>query len=223
MEFSILSFICETLVFIPVMVGLKTHASWKQIPVMKFLAGLVLSTFLLYLVVLPSDIILFAGGDAPNSIFYYNWQYIVGFYIKLSIYFLLLTSKYKLQIVLFFGLVMLVFISFEFKTDSLLWHQTDKFITKTYLVGNLQVVILSLFYAYQQLRDLTVPDITKYSYFWLNAGFMTYHIGSISIYAFVGNGASETDAQIAWVVNAVVLFFSYFTQTLAFKYAKFLR
>lgn len=223
MEFSILSFICETLVIIPVIVALKSYANWSQILVMKLLGGLVLSKFLLYLVVLPSDIILFSGGDAPNSIFYYNWQYIIGFYIKLIIYFLLLSSKHKLQIILFFGLIMLVFIGFEFKTDSLIWPLTDEFITTTYLVGNLQIIVLSLLYAYQQLRDLTVPDITKYSYFWLNAGFMTYHIGSISIYAFVGSGASEADAQIAWVVNAVVLFFSYLTQTLAFKNAKFLR
>ncbi|MDP5140090.1 MAG: hypothetical protein NWP83_06415, partial [Spirosomaceae bacterium] len=90
----------------------------------------------------------------------------------------------------------------------------------TYVIINLFIIVLSLLYAYQLLQDLSVEDITQYSFFWLNSGFLIYHIGSISIYSFVGNGATEEEGKIAWVVNSILLFVLYYAITASFYYSK---
>lgn len=220
MGFSILSFLSETFVILPVLMAFRTFAHWKFYVTMKLLAGLLFSAVLLCLFVLPSDIILLTGGDAPNCIFYYNWQYIVAGYIKFAIYFILLKFNYQKILILTLTAILTVFVVFEFKTDSLIFVYTASFITNVYLIVNLFVVVLSLMYAYQLLQDLTVEDITKYAFFWLNSGFLIYHIGSISVYAFVGNGANEADGAIAWVVNSILLFLLYITITLSYYYSK---
>ncbi len=220
MGFLILSFLSETFVILPVFMAFRTFAHWKLHLTMKLLAGLLLSAVFLNILVFPYDIMLLTGGDAPNTIFYYNWQYIVAGYIKFAIYFSLLKSSYHKILIWASVAILSVFVYFELKTDSLTFVNTESFITNVYLIVNLLVVALSLMYAYQLLQDLTVEDITKYAFFWLNSGLLIYHIGSISVYAFVGNGANETEGVIAWVVNSILLFLLYIAITLSYHYSK---
>lgn len=220
MVYPILSFISETFILIPIFVLYRTYSSWNKNQVMKLLMWLVCSYFILYVAVLPSDIMLLLGKDAPNSIFFYNWHYILAGYLKLAIYYSLLNTKYKKWLIWLLVAIITVFVLFEFKTDSLIYIFTDQFVTKTYVIINLFIIVLSLLYAYQLLQDLSVEDITQYSFFWLNSGFLIYHIGSISIYSFVGNGATEEEGKIAWVVNSILLVVLYYAITASFYYSK---
>lgn len=207
-----------TLVF-PLYLAYRNRDLWNKNLTLKLLAYFLFVSFLQFCIVMPHDILIYDGYDTPNTVFYYNWHYVITAYLKLGIYYTLLTSKYKKFLILFFAIILTSVIASEFREDSLTFYNSSSFVTNTYLVVNLLVITLSLIYAYQQLQDLSVENITKYSFFWLNAGFLVYHFGSIFVYSFVGNGANIEDAGIAWVVNGLLLFFLYIAISFAYYYS----
>jgi hypothetical protein len=209
----------EVTLLFPLFLAYRNRDFWANNPALKLLAYFLFVSFIQLCIVAPHDILIFKGYDTPNTVFYYNWQYVITAYLKLGIYYTLLTSKYKKFLILFFAVILTGFVVTEFRQDSLTFYNTGSFITNTYLVVNLFVITLSLIYAYQQLQDLSVEDITKYSFFWLNAGFLVYHFGSIFVYSFVGNGANTEDATIAWIVNGLLLFVLYITISFAYYYS----
>lgn len=221
MELAIKYFIVfvEAGLLLPIFLAIKNRAFWKNNITLKSLSLLLLVSFVQLCIVIPQDLINIAGYDTPNTIFYYNWQYVITAFIKLYIYYTLLNFSFKKILIGGFVLVLLFFIGLEFKNDSLTFYNTQQFVTNTYLIVNLFIIILSLLYAFQQLQDLTVEDITKYSFFWLNAGFLVYHFGSIFVYSFVGNGAVQLDAVVAWVVNGLVLLSLYIAISFAYYYS----
>jgi hypothetical protein len=221
MELAIKFFITftEIALLFPLFVAYRNRAFWPNNLTLKLLAYFLLVSFIQICIVTPHDIINYNGYDSPNTVFYYNWQYVITAYLKLGIYYTLLTSKHKKFLILSFAVILTGFVVAEFRQDSLTFYNTGSFITNTYLVVNLLVITLSLIYAYQQLQDLSVENITKYPFFWLNAGFLVYHFGSIFVYSFVGNGANTEDATIAWIVNGLLLFILYITISFAYYYS----
>jgi hypothetical protein len=210
----------EITLLIPIIFALRSRTFWKGNKTLILLAYFLLVSFVQVCIVTPQDILILMGHDTPNTVFYYNWQYVITAFIKLGIYYTLLNFNFKRVLIGGCALILLIFIGFEFRNNSLTFYNTEQFVTNTYLIVNLFIIILSLLYAFQQLQDLTVEDITKYSFFWLNAGFLVYHFGSIFVYSFVGNGADKQDAIIAWVVNGLLLLFLYGTMSFAYHYSK---
>ncbi len=222
MELAIKYFIAfsEVALIFPLLVAIRMRNFWRKILTLRLLASFLLVSVIQLYFVIPYDILMLKGHETFNTIFYYNWQYVITAFIKLGIYHSLLNFKFKS---ILFGIsvaILAVVIALEFRTDSLTFHNTHQLVTNSILVTNLLITLLSLIYAYQQLQDLSVEDITKYSFFWLNSGFLIYHLGSIFVYSFVGNGADSQEAIIAWVVNGLLLLFLYVTVSFTYHYSK---
>lgn len=210
----------EIALLFPMIWAYRNRDFWRKNLTLRLTAYFLFVSFIQLCIVAPHDLLIYMGYDTLNTVFYYNWQYVITAFIKLSIYYSLLNFSFKSIIIGIFAVILLIVIGFEFRTDSLTFYDTQQFVTNSYLVVNLLVILLSLVYAFQQLQDLSVEDITKYSFFWLNSGFLIYHFGSIFVYSFVGNGANTEDAMIAWVVNGLLLLFLYVTITFAYHYSK---
>ena len=210
----------ECSLLIPLSFAIREYKHWKKNITFKLIAVFLFLTLVQLICIAPHDYKLFTGQPTKNCIFFYNWQYVLTGFVKLGIFFTLLNFPYKKALLAFLTVILTGYVALEFKTDSLTYIYTGLFVTKVYLIVNLFVIALSLLYSYQLLRDLSVENITTYSFFWLNAGFLAYHVGSISVYSFVGNGATKQEAEIAWIVNAILLVFFYFTICLAYNYSK---
>lgn len=220
MPLEVLVTFVECILFIPVIIAIKEKDYWYGNPALGYLSIFLVITFIQLLIVLPHDLLGYLGKNTPNTVFYYNWHYILTGYIKLMVYYYLLNYRFKKLLITSFAIIITVFMAFELGTDSLTYYNTVLFVTKLYLTVNVFVIILSLMYAYQLLQDLSVENITQHPFFWLNAGFLTYHIGSISVYAFVGNGATNQEGEIAWIVNCIVLSLLYISIAMSFFYSK---
>lgn len=215
--------LAESSLFIPIFFAVNKKKYWYGNPTLEWLSVFIAVTFIQLAFVLPHDLLGYMGIDTPNTVFYYNWHYILAGYSKLMIYYTLLSGSYKKLLIASFALIITIFTLLEFSTDSLTYYNTALLVTKVYLIVNLLVIILSLMYAYQLLQDLSIENIAHYSFFWLNSGFLLYHIGSISVYSFVGNGATKEEGEIAWIINAILLFLLYGTISLSYHYSKKLR
>ena len=131
MELAIKFFITftEIALLFPLFVAYRNRAFWPNNLTLKLLAYFLLVSFIQICIVTPHDIINYNGYDSPNTVFYYNWQYVITAYLKLGIYYTLLTSKHKKFLILSFAVILTGFVVAEFRQDSLTFYNTGSFIT----------------------------------------------------------------------------------------------
>lgn len=224
-ETLLLSFgsVCESAVVPTMLIIVLNYKFWKTDPVMKLLTGFLLISFLQFCITFPNDIkTVITGKKYFNTLFLYNWHNVLTSFIIIAIYYKLLTVRFKEVLCISLCVIFAFFVILEFSNDSLSSFSTTKFNTYTYNVTNLMVLLLCLLYAYQILQNLEVEDITKYSYFWVNTGFLIYYAGSMFVYLYM-LVANKQQAQIAWVINSVLLLTFYIAISLAYFFSKNLR
>ena len=165
-----------------------------------------------------SDILYFIGGDNFNTLFYYNWHSVLGFYIIAFFYFTLLDNKYwKFFIIL--ACCVFTFLSIlEIPFGSLTKVGTGLFNKYTYTASSLIVLIIVLAYFYQLLQDLKVENITKFPYFWISVGLLFYFGGNLFVNLFLVK-AAKTTIQISWGISSAINILFHFTIFLAFWYS----
>ncbi len=166
-----------------------------------------------------SDILYYTGGDNFNTLFFYNWHSVLGFYIIAFLYFRLLHHNYwKLFIILACG-VFTFFAILEIPYGSITNIDTPSFNQYTYTASSLVILIIVLGYFYQLLQDLKVENITKFPYFWVSVGLLFFFGGNLFVNLFLLKAAKTTN-QMTWgIINSALSILFHFTISLAFWYS----
>lgn len=214
---------CEAALLPTLVVVFMNRRFWRGHPPLQLLSIFLMLSLLQFCITFPNDIkTILTGEKYFNSLFLYNWHNVLTTFIIIAVYYKLLTVRHKGLLCVGVGLIFVVFTVMDFSNDSLTNFSTVNFNTYTYNVTNLAVVLLCLLYAYQVIQNLEVEDITRYSYFWLNAGFLVYYAGSMFVYLYM-LVAGKKEAQVAWIINSVLLLTFYLAVSLAYYCSKNLR
>jgi len=188
---------------------------------LRILTVYVLLTLLRNTVGVTSDILFYSGLKNFHTLFFYNWQSVLGFYVIAFLYFRLLQFRYWGLFIIIAAGVFTFFSILEIPSGSLTKLNTRSFNQYTYTASSLIILIIVLAYLYQLLQDLKVESITKFPYFWVSVGLLFYFGGSLFVNLFLAKSALST-TQITWGINSGLSFIFHFTVSLAFWYSSFL-
>ncbi|WP_337044899.1 hypothetical protein [Emticicia sp. 17c] len=165
-----------------------------------------------------SDLLFYTGGNNFNTLFFYNWHSVLGFYIIVFLYFRLLSNQYWKLFIIIATLIFTVLTVMEIPSGSITDVRTALFNKYTYTTSSLLILIIVLGYFYQLLQDLKVENITQFPYFWVSVGLLFYFGGSLFVYLFLLKVQIGT-AQITWTINSALSFLLHITMCLAFWYS----
>ncbi|WP_147322839.1 hypothetical protein [Emticicia sp. C21] len=167
-----------------------------------------------------SDILYFAGtGKNFNTLFFYNWHSIIGFYIIAFLYFRLVNHKYWRVFIIVACCIFTFFSALEIPSGAITHITTGSFNNYTYTASSLIVLVIVLAYFYQLLQDLKVENITKFPYFWVSVGLLFFFGGNLFVNLFLIKAAKST-TQVSWgIINSALSILFHFTISLAFWYS----
>ncbi len=166
-----------------------------------------------------SDILYYTGGNNFNTLFYYNWHSVLGFYIIAFLYFRLLHHQYWRIFIILACCVFTFFSVLELPSGSVTQLNTSSFNQYTYTASSLIILIIVLAYFYQLLQDLKVENITKFPYFWVSVGLLFFFGGNLFVNLFLIKAAKTTN-QMTWgIINSALSILFHFTISLAFWYS----
>jgi hypothetical protein len=210
------STVSEVSILIPVVIILlkRKYLSTE----LRILTAYVIVTLIKNFFGVTSDILYFIGGNNFNTLFYYNWHSVIGFYIIAFFYFRLLHNKYWKIFIILACCVFTFFSVLEIPSGSLTDISTGFFNKYTYTASSLIVLITVLAYFYQLLQDLKVENITKFPYFWVSVGLLFYFGGNLFVNLFLVK-AAKTTIQISWGISSTISILFHFTISLAFWYS----
>lgn len=186
---------------------------------LRILAVYVVVTLIRNIFGVTSDILYFTGLNNYNTLFYYNWHSILGFYIIAFLYFRLLHHRNWKIFIILVCCIFTFFSILEIPSGSITDIDTSFFNNYTYTASSLIVLIIVLAYFYQLLQDLKVENITRFPYFWVSVGLLFYFGGNLFVNLFLIKAANTTN-QMTWgIINSALSILFHFTISLAFWYS----
>ncbi|UTA69581.1 MULTISPECIES: hypothetical protein [Emticicia] len=188
---------------------------------LRILAVYVILTLIRNTFGVTSDLLYYSGLKNFNTLFFYNWQSVLGFYLIVWFYYRLLHYKYWRLFIISASFIFTICAILEIPSGSLTKLNTGSFNQYTYTASSLIILVIVLAYFYELLQDLKVENITKFSYFWVSVGLLFYFGGSLFVNLFLVKAAIST-TQITWGINSALSFVFHFTVSLAFYYSNFL-
>lgn len=135
------------------------------------------------------------------NIYIYNWCSLLGFVTLAIIYSFAIKNDY---FKFFAILCVLIVIGTSFiDSDTLFNTKTEDFNEFSYVSEGLAIIFI-LFYFYQLLQSLHVPNLTRYSLFWFSTGVLFYYTGTIFSYLFIESTFNNTIElrQKYWMIDA---------------------
>lgn len=153
------------------------------------------------LILVRNSITLIMNQLGVYNIYIYNWCSLLGFVTLVIIYsFAINNSYFKFFAIL--CILMVIGTSF-IDSDTLFNTNTEDFNEFSFVSEGLAIIFI-LFYFYQLLQSLQVPNLTKYSLFWFSSGVLFYYTGTIFSYLFIENTFNNTLdlRQKYWMIDA---------------------
>lgn len=211
----------ETMIIVVVVVLLKNMHYWKKLKPFKSVVVYVGICFSLFVITFPNDIVtILKGKSFYNTLFFYNWQNVINTFVLICIYKSLLESKHIKKILGLLAFGFLISVVLDLQDDSLTYYNSIKYNTYTFTVSNLIAIYLSLTFAYEMIQDLSIDNIIKYPYFWLNFGVLFYYAGSMFV-DFSMTFLSKDDLIFIWVIKAFLQLVFYLCLALSIHFTKY--
>ncbi len=156
-----------------------------------------------------------------NTVFYYNFTDIVGFYLIAYIYILLLKDVFLKNVI--YGLIA-VFTIFTFLDirNGTLSINTPEFNKYSYLISCIFITILAFIHLYKILKELQTENILTFPYFWLSASFLLYFSCTFYMYLFTESMLNDRTANPLklWQIDNIFSIIFAIMVSFVFKFSK---
>lgn len=194
---SFLAYFADLSIIMPTVFGI-VRRSYFQTNIYKLIG------FYVFLTLLRNIATLIMNQMGVYNIYIYNWHNLLEFILIAIIYKLAIkNSNFKFLAV---GGILVVICTAFLDYNTLINIRTRDFNQFSYNVSGFIAIVFILFYLYQLLKSLNVPNLTSYPLFWFSSGALFYYAGTIFSYIFIEitfNSTIELRQQY-WMIDAIL-------------------